>query len=638
MTPAGRLLVRNLAMAFDAYLGGAATQRPAHVQQDGLSMGVPEVDAVVAGAGIAGLAAALELQGRGREVLVIDPSDRPGGVLRTDHVAGYVVERGPNTALVKAPMRRFLGERGLEDTLLAGASREPAARTSTATARWCACRSSPLGLLTHAAALGARQAAPARASRSCAAATRAARASPSSSRGAPATRSVRALVGPFLTGVYAGDETQLGAEAVFGARGRARAPPRLARARRARGGALAAPRARTARKLVGPARLRPAGARARRASSPSPPALGSRVARIARDGDAWRLDDRRAERRHARCARAASCSPCRRPSRREVAARRRFGDRLGARGIAYAPIVSVALGVDPRTRARASRASASWCRATESLRLLGCLFMSQLFPGRAPEGSELLQCMLGGVRWPEAVAQPDDALLAALHADLERALGYRGEPLRARDGALGARDPAARARPRRARALRAAPAEAGPRAGGLLRDGDRRADALASGLAAARRLSGLELQHHLALAGRLLQRLEGGRELREVDDVGDHRRAGDALGGEHVERELEVLAPVADDEAQVQLLHDREEREERVGLHADAHHHDPAARWREQHALLDHARDADALEDHVRGPPAALAKAGPGMSFAGSSTAVPRRSARPARAGPPPSR
>ena len=80
-------------------------------------MGVPEVDTVVAGAGIAGLAAALELQGRGREVLVIDPSDRPGGVMRTDHVAGFVVERGPNTALGKAPMRRFLDDRGLDGAL-----------------------------------------------------------------------------------------------------------------------------------------------------------------------------------------------------------------------------------------------------------------------------------------------------------------------------------------------------------------------------------------------------------------------------------------------------------------------------------------------------------------------------------------
>ncbi len=66
--------------------------------------GTPDVGAVVVGGGVAGLAAALELQEDLGEVLVFDASDRPGGVMRTDHVAGYVVERGPNTFQVKAPM------------------------------------------------------------------------------------------------------------------------------------------------------------------------------------------------------------------------------------------------------------------------------------------------------------------------------------------------------------------------------------------------------------------------------------------------------------------------------------------------------------------------------------------------------
>ena len=81
-------------------------------------MSTPEVGATVVGAGIAGLAAALELQRSVSEVVLIDPSDRPGGVMRTDHVAGYVLERGPNTIQVKAPMLAFLRRLGLEDALL----------------------------------------------------------------------------------------------------------------------------------------------------------------------------------------------------------------------------------------------------------------------------------------------------------------------------------------------------------------------------------------------------------------------------------------------------------------------------------------------------------------------------------------
>ena len=53
-------------------------------------MSTPELAAVVAGAGIAGLAAALELQQSSPEILVVDASDRPGGVMRTDHGSGFV--------------------------------------------------------------------------------------------------------------------------------------------------------------------------------------------------------------------------------------------------------------------------------------------------------------------------------------------------------------------------------------------------------------------------------------------------------------------------------------------------------------------------------------------------------------------
>ena len=80
-------------------------------------MSAPEVGAVVVGAGIAGLAAALTLQESRGEVFVIDASDRPGGVMRTDHVSRYVIERGPNTFDVKAPMLGALRELGFESAL-----------------------------------------------------------------------------------------------------------------------------------------------------------------------------------------------------------------------------------------------------------------------------------------------------------------------------------------------------------------------------------------------------------------------------------------------------------------------------------------------------------------------------------------
>ncbi len=48
----------------------------------------------VIGSGLAGLSAALTLQGAGKDVLVIDSSDRPGGRIASDAIDGFILDRG----------------------------------------------------------------------------------------------------------------------------------------------------------------------------------------------------------------------------------------------------------------------------------------------------------------------------------------------------------------------------------------------------------------------------------------------------------------------------------------------------------------------------------------------------------------
>ena len=49
---------------------------------------------------------------------------------------------------------------------------------------------------------------------------------------------------------------------------------------------------------------------------------------------------------------------------------------------------------------------------------LGALFSSHMFPGRAPEGCQLLEALVGGRRHPERLELSDEALIDQVYRDL----------------------------------------------------------------------------------------------------------------------------------------------------------------------------------------------------------------------------
>jgi oxygen-dependent protoporphyrinogen oxidase len=74
---------------------------------------------VVVGAGIAGLTAAYELARRGFAPLVLERSDRAGGVVVTDRIEGCVIDGGPDSVLAQKPAALQLArELGLGDDLV----------------------------------------------------------------------------------------------------------------------------------------------------------------------------------------------------------------------------------------------------------------------------------------------------------------------------------------------------------------------------------------------------------------------------------------------------------------------------------------------------------------------------------------
>jgi len=74
-----------------------------------------KIDTLIIGAGLTGLTAARVLKSAGRQVKIIEASDRPGGRVRTDEVNGFLLDRGFQVFLTAYPeAKRFLDYKALD--------------------------------------------------------------------------------------------------------------------------------------------------------------------------------------------------------------------------------------------------------------------------------------------------------------------------------------------------------------------------------------------------------------------------------------------------------------------------------------------------------------------------------------------
>jgi oxygen-dependent protoporphyrinogen oxidase len=404
------------------------------------------LDVVVVGAGISGLAAAFRLVRAGLRVAVLEASPRPGGALVTHEAAGFRFELGPNTVLESDPsLPALIRDCGLDGERLVAA---PAARR-----RWVwhggKLRALPSGPLAFLLSPLFPPAAKLRLLREpFVRAPPVPPAPPQDEDGDEETIAafvrrrlgetfLERAVGPFVSGVYAGDPERLAVRW---------ATPRIAALEAEHGSLVLGVLARTV-----------ALARARgRASRGGPPLTTPRGAMVSLRGGLEELPRRLAlEIGDVRCGTA--CRAVRHDGRGFVVEHE--GGTVGARHVLLAVPAEAAAALLDEASAGRSRLLAElpyaavavvaagyrrqdvahrldgfgFLRATggggAGLRVLGCLFTSSLFPGRAPEGCVALAAFLGGRTDPEAAAWSDERLGAAVQEDLGRALGVRGEPL-----------------------------------------------------------------------------------------------------------------------------------------------------------------------------------------------------------------
>lgn len=361
-------------------------------------------DVLVVGAGPTGLAAAHRLRAIGiAEVVVLEASDRVGGAVRTTREHGWLLEHGPDAFPADAPaIGAVVAELGLAGDVVRA---PPLARHVLRGGRLVALPSRPQEVLATPAL------APAARLRLLAEAFVRPREGEESVDAFVRRRlgpGARALADAVVTGVTAGDPARLSLDEAFPAlRAMERGHGSLLRALRAAGGA---PRAPLATLRGGMEDLVRALAEGTRVVADAP------CAALRREGGHWTATTPRGAftSRHVVVAlppgRAAKVVP-------------------GAAWTAprEAPVCVVGLGYED-ARVRAPAGYGYLAPEEERHPVLGAVFSSRAFPGRAPAGHQLFRVLVGGVRHPERAWAPDEEVVAAATGALASAGLVDGAP------------------------------------------------------------------------------------------------------------------------------------------------------------------------------------------------------------------
>ncbi len=97
--------------------------------------------------------------------------------------------------------------------------------------------------------------------------------------------------------------------------------------------------------------------------------------------------------------------------------------------LSSASLAVVAMGFDEASIGGAPDGFGFLVPRGEGIRILGCLWDSSLFSGRAPTGKVLMRAMIGGAHDPEAADLPDDELAQIVLSELRRIMGLDAEPV-----------------------------------------------------------------------------------------------------------------------------------------------------------------------------------------------------------------
>jgi len=395
----------------------------------------PAGPVAIVGGGIAGLAAAYELQCRDVPFVLLEAGERWGGVIRSERADGFLLEAGPDTLLAQKPAALALArELGLEsrlvpvnneqrtlfvlhrgrlhalpDGMVLGVPTRVAPLVRTRLFSWPGKLRMAGDLVIPRGRVGADESIAAFFRRRL------------------GHEALDRLGGPFLAGIHAGDPERLSLPANFptltALETRHGSLIRGLLASRPRSAGPPAPMFYSLRDGLGElvdalvARLPAASLR-----------LHCPVRGLRRNGTGFVL--RTGDAAELRARAVVLAVPPSRAAALLADVDSHVAAALGA--VRSASTAAVYLGYRRSQVAHPLDGHGLIVPEDEGLHTSACSFFSTKFPGRAPLGHVLLRGFLGGVRRPGSVDGSDDDLVKRVHDEMAPVLGLRGSPVLAR--------------------------------------------------------------------------------------------------------------------------------------------------------------------------------------------------------------
>lgn len=382
------------------------------------------VPALVVGGGISGLACAYALQKAGVEVLLVEASARPGGVINSVRHEGFLLELGPQSFTGTSQLRSLCADLGIADQLLEAPQRAP--RYVLANGKLQAVPLSPPAFFLSPLIDGSTKWAlvrdifgksvPPDADESVAAFV----------RRKFSDQLLDRLVGPFVSGVYAGDPEKLSIRSAF---------PPLHEAEKA-SGSIVRGMLQLAKTKKRP-RERPTLNTFREGNETLVRALANKLgstiltqtsaANLYRQNDgSFHVSLEGSSNDSVGAKFVIFATPTNVTGKLLAQLDPSFEPLLTS--VDYAAVAVVSLGFEKKEVGHSLDGFGFLVPRSAGLRILGTVWNSSLFPGRAPEGHALLTTFVGGTTDPAAAKLSSEELSSLVYREIAPLLSIKGAP------------------------------------------------------------------------------------------------------------------------------------------------------------------------------------------------------------------